>query len=94
MLDHESFSLTKTHITNSISAYVSFIYRMAVERSGFLASISQHRHCSGFHVERTWTFVNIPEYALSAFVLMGTNVFNQNEFNQPPEPYFGWGPSL
>ena len=22
---------------------------------------------------------------------MGTNVFNQNEFSQPPEPYFGWG---
>ena len=50
-LDHESFSLTKTHITHSISAYVSFIYRMAVESSGFLAS-----NIPGYHVERSCTF--------------------------------------
>ena len=25
---------------------------------------------------------------------MGTNVFNQNEFRQPPEPYFGWGAEI
>ena len=48
-LDHESFSLTKTHINHSISAYVSFIYKMAVESSGFLASNSHHRDCPGYH---------------------------------------------
>ena len=51
--DHESFSLTKTHITHSIPAYVSFIYRMAFESSGFLASNSQHRDCLEYHEERS-----------------------------------------
>ena len=36
--DQESFSLTKTHITHSIPAYVCFIHRMAVESYGFVAS--------------------------------------------------------
>ena len=55
-LDHKSFSLTNTHITHSISAYVSFIYRMEVESSGFLASNSQQRDFPGYHVERSCTF--------------------------------------
>ena len=56
-LDHESFGLIKPHITHSISAYVSFIYRMAVESSGFLAPNSQHQDCPGFHhVERSCMF--------------------------------------
>ena len=55
-LDHESISLIKTHITHSISEYVSFIYRMAVESSGLLASNSQHQDCPGYHVERSCTF--------------------------------------
>ena len=79
-LDHESFSLIKTHIAHSISAYVSFIYRMAVESSGFLASNSQHRDCPGYHVER----MHYPsQHALSAYVLMDTYVLTNDLHHGP-----------
>ena len=61
-LDHESFSLTKTHITHSIAAYVCFITEwrpkaMVFSSQGPIQN-SQHRDCPGFHIglERSYTF--------------------------------------
>ena len=76
-LDHESFALTKTHITHSISAHVSFIYRMAIESSGFLTSNSQHwdSRVSCRPLMHVWLY--IPSMLCLHTFLMGTNVSNQ-----------------